>query len=123
VAAGIPYTIFGYKGKQVRDVISSSDVIAAIHAFYENPKPRGEVYNLGGGRSSNISILEAIELSQEITGRKLETHYQENHRTGDHIWYISDLRKFISHFPQWKITKNVQMIMEEIWENNKKRWC
>lgn len=123
VAAGIPYTIFGYKGKQVRDVISSSDVIAAIHAFYENPKPRGEVYNLGGGRSSNISILEAIELSQEITGRKLQTHYQENHRTGDHIWYISDLTKFISHFPQWKITKNVQMIMEEIWENNKKRWC
>jgi CDP-paratose 2-epimerase len=119
---GTVYTIFGYKGKQVRDVISSSDVIAAIHAFYENPQPGGEVYNLGGGRASNVSLLEAIDLAQEITGKKLNYDYRENHRTGDHIWYISDLKKFTSHYPQWKITKNVRMIMEEIWEKNKNRW-
>lgn len=119
---GTTYTIFGYKGKQVRDVISSSDVTAAIHAFYENPKPGGEVYNLGGGRASNVSLLEAIELAQEITGEKLNYDYRENHRTGDHIWYISDLKKFTSHYPQWKITKNVRTIMEEIWDKNKNHW-
>ncbi len=122
VMTGAAYTILGYKGKQVRDIIASTDVIAAMHAFYGNPRHGGVVYNLGGGRLSNISILEAIDLAQEITGKKLEYTYQENHRSGDHIWYISDLGKFTSHYPEWKVTKNVRIIMEEIYEENKKRW-
>jgi len=119
---GIPYTIFGYKGKQVRDVISSSDVVSAINAFFENPRAGGEVHNLGGGRSSNVSLLEAIEMAQKITGKELKFRYHETPRLGDHIWYISDLTKFSSHFPRWKIRKTVVDIMEEIWERNKKRW-
>lgn len=114
LTTGTTYTIFGYKGKQVRDVIAASDVVAAIHAVYENPKVRGEVYNLGGGRFSNISILEAIDLAQEITGKKLQYYYREKHRIGDHIWYVTNLSKFTSHYPNWKITKNIRMIMEEI---------
>ncbi|NLX90888.1 MAG: NAD-dependent epimerase/dehydratase family protein [Firmicutes bacterium] len=116
---GEPYIIYGYKGKQVRDVISASDVISAFHAFYQNPGSCGEVYNLGGGRFSNISVLEAIELAQEITGKELHYSYSEKPRLGDHIWYISDLSKFISHYPAWKPTKNVRTIMQEIYEEHK----
>ncbi|WP_339062213.1 NAD-dependent epimerase/dehydratase family protein [Tepidibacillus marianensis] len=119
VMKGTPYTIFGYKGKQVRDVIASSDVISAFHTFFQNPRQGGEVYNLGGGRYSNISMLEAIELAQEITGKKLNYTYHEHHRAGDHIWYISDLSKFSSHYPEWKITKDIRMIMEEIYEESR----
>lgn len=117
------YTIIGYKGKQVRDVIDSRDVVSAIHAFYQNPKFGGEVYNLGGGRVSNVSILEAVEMAQEITGNQLHYSYHEKHRIGDHIWYVSDLNKFSSQYPEWKITKTVPLIMNEIYEKNKKRWC
>ena len=123
VMTGCVYTVLGYKGKQVRDVIASTDVISAMDAFYQNPREGGEVYNLGGGRPSNISMLEAIDLAQEITGKKLDHTYQEKHRSGDHIWYISDLKKVTSHYPKWKVTKNVRMIMEEIYEENKTRWC
>jgi len=119
---GTPYTIFGYKGKQVRDVISSSDVVAAIDAFFKNPRPGGEVYNLGGGRASNISVIEAVEIAQEITRKKINCLYNDQHRTGDHIWYISDTQKFSSHYPEWRITKNVRVIMEEIFAENKNRW-
>ena len=122
VMTNTPYTIIGYKGKQVRDVIDSSDVVSAFHAFYENPRPGGEVYNLGGGRESNISILEAITLAEKITSKKLDYTYQDKPRAGDHIWYISDLTKFKSHYPNWKLQKNIQMIMEEIYEQNKERW-
>lgn len=117
-----PYTIFGYKGKQVRDVIDSQDVVSAFHAFFENPKSGGAVYNLGGGRHSNISILEAITLAEKITSKKLNYTYQDTPRAGDHIWYISDLTKFQSDYPNWKQQKDVELIMEEIFDQNKKRW-
>lgn len=118
---GTPYTIFGYRGKQVRDNIHSSDLIAAFYEFYINPGI-GEVYNIGGGRESNCSMLEAIELCQEITGRELNYSYTEDNRSGDHIWYISDLSKFKAKYPDWSITYNVQQILREIYEHNIERW-
>jgi CDP-paratose 2-epimerase len=117
-----PYTIFGYKGKQVRDVIHASDVIAAFHTFFQNPKRGGEVYNLGGGRDSNISILEAIELAQQITGNKLNYTYSDQSRTGDHIWYVTDTARFRNHYPNWNIQIPVPQIMEQIYFENKHRW-
>ncbi|CAN7710913.1 NAD-dependent epimerase/dehydratase family protein [Paenibacillus sp. LjRoot153] len=120
---GTPYTIFGYGGKQVRDVIHASDVIAAFHAFYTNPRRGGEVYNLGGGRDSNVSMLEAIQLSQEITGREFVYTYSDVARAGDHQWYVSDLAKFKAHFPEWKQAYNhIELIMKGIYEENKDRW-
>ncbi|OCT11014.1 NAD-dependent epimerase [Paenibacillus pectinilyticus] len=120
---GTPYTIFGYEGKQVRDVIHSSDVISAFHAFYTNPRRGGEVYNLGGGRDSNVSMLEAIQISQEITGREFNYTYSDVARAGDHQWYVSDMAKFKAHFPEWKQAYNhIQMILEGIFEENKDRW-
>lgn len=111
--AGKPYTVFGYKGKQVRDNIHSYDVIQAFEAFRQNPRP-GEVYNLGGGRSNSISILETFDLVSEMVGKPMVWEYSENHRIGDHICYISDLRKLQSHFPQWQITRSLRDILEEI---------
>ncbi|WNR43765.1 NAD-dependent epimerase/dehydratase family protein [Paenibacillus roseipurpureus] len=120
---GTPYTIFGYEGKQVRDVIHSSDVISAFHAFYLNPRRGGEVYNLGGGRDSNVSMLEAIQLSQEITGREFVYTYSDTARAGDHQWYVSDLAKFKAHYPEWQQAYNhIRLIMEGIYEENKDRW-
>src|SRR5437867_2457365 len=95
---GAPYTVFGYKGKQVRDNIHSADLIRAFAAFYRAPR-RGEVYNIGGGRASNCSMIEAIDLAQAITGRELDWTYREESRIGDHIWWISDLSRFQSHYP------------------------
>ncbi|KEQ26346.1 NAD-dependent epimerase/dehydratase family protein [Paenibacillus tyrfis] len=117
-----PYTIFGYKGKQVRDIIHASDVISAFHEFFQNPKRGGEVYNLGGGRDSNISILEAIEMVRQITGKKLSFSYCDQPRTGDHIWYITDTSKFRKHYPNWSIQTPVAQIMELIYNENKDRW-
>lgn len=122
VMTGRSYTIFGYKGKQVRDIIHSSDVIAAFHAFFENPKRGGEVYNLGGGRDSNISILEAIAFAEQITDQKLTYEYSEQSRIGDHIWYITDMAKFKRDYPDWKIRIPVQQMMEQIYLENKNRW-
>lgn len=112
---GKAYTIYGYDGKQVRDVIHSYDVVRAFDVFLANPRC-GEVYNLGGGRSNNLSVLEAIELAQTISGRRLETRYEPKSRVGDHIWWISSNEKFISHFPDWGITRNLFDIAEEIAE-------
>lgn len=117
-----PYTIFGYRGKQVRDNIHSSDLITAFYEFYINPGV-GEVYNMGGGRESNCSMLEAIELCEQITGRKLNYSYTEDNRSGDHIWYISDLSKFKAKYPDWSITYNVPQILREIYEHNIERWA
>ncbi|MFB6366741.1 NAD-dependent epimerase/dehydratase family protein [Paenibacillus elgii] len=117
-----PYTIFGYKGKQVRDIIHASDVVAAFHAFFQQPKRGGEVYNLGGGRDSNISILETIEWVQHITGKKLNYSYCDQPRTGDHIWYISDTSKFRKYYPNWSIQIPATQIMELIYDENKDRW-
>ncbi|MCE6988943.1 NAD-dependent epimerase/dehydratase family protein [Dyadobacter sp. CY323] len=97
---GNHYTIFGYKGKQVRDNIHSHDLVNMFWHFYQNPRP-GEVYNAGGGRFANCSMLEAIALCEQITGNKLSYSYSDTNRVGDHIWYVSDLTKFKSHYPDW----------------------
>jgi len=99
--SGRKYRIFGYKGKQVRDNLHSFDLVNGIAHFIRAPRA-GEVYNIGGSRHSNCSILEAIDLCQEINGRKLDWQYEETNRVGDHIWWISDVRKFQSHYPDWK---------------------
>jgi CDP-paratose 2-epimerase len=118
---GTPYTVFGYQGKQVRDNIHSSDLISAFYEFYKAPGV-GEVYNIGGGRESNCSMLEAIELCQEITGKEFNSTYTEDNRSGDHIWYISDLSKFKQKYPDWSIAYNVPRILNEIYEKNVERW-
>ena len=109
-----PYTIFGYKGKQVRDNIHSLDLIRMFDAYYSSPLPGGKVYNAGGGRFSNASMLESIELCEQISGNKLSYEYSEVNRKGDHIWYISDLSKFCADFPEWRQEYNVSAILEEI---------
>ena len=116
-----PYTVFGYKGKQVRDNIHSLDMVNAFHAFYKNPRS-GEVYNMGGGKYANCSMIEAIELCEKISGEKMQWHYSEQNRIGDHIWYISSLAKFERHFPEWKITFQVEEILKDIYEKNHQRW-
>lgn len=110
---GKSYTIFGYKGKQVRDQIHSYDVIQAFEQFARNPKP-GEVYNLGGGRNNAASILECIQLIEDISGCRVNYGYQEQNRTGDHICYMSDLRKLMGHYPDWSITRPLPQIIEEM---------
>ncbi len=116
--SGQPYTVFGYKGKQVRDNIHSYDVIRAIEEFAQNPRP-GEVYNLGGGRQNSVSMLEAIALVEELTGRKIRWTYQEQARKGDHICYISNLRKWKSHHPGWQITRDLKAILKEMIEGER----
>ena len=118
---GTPYTVFGYKGKQVRDNIHSADLISAFWEFYKAPRI-GEVYNIGGGRTSNCSMLEAIELCEQIAGRALSWRYSEENRIGDHIWWISDISKFQSHYPGWTLEYDVPKILQEIYEWNKERW-
>lgn len=111
---GRPYRVFGYKGKQVRDNIHSFDLVEAFAEFIRAPRV-GEVYNIGGSRHSNCSMLEAIQLCEEISGRKLSWSYEENNRIGDHIWWISDVRKFQSHYPQWQFRYGLKEILEEIY--------
>jgi CDP-paratose 2-epimerase len=113
--SGETYTIHGYKGKQVRDNIHSFDVVCAVEEFCKAPRP-GEVYNLGGGRANSISILEAIAQIEAMTGRKIRTVYSEKARVGDHICYISDLRKFRGHYPAWSVTRDLEAILKEIVE-------
>src|SRR4051812_10433986 len=120
-ATGTPYTVFGYRRKQVRDNIHSNDLIRAFHAFYENPRS-GEVYNMGGGRYSNCSMVEAIDLCEQIAGTPLNWTYKENNRQGDHIWWISDLARFKSHYPDWKQQYDVPGILTEIYDKNVERW-
>jgi CDP-paratose 2-epimerase len=110
---GGEYRVYGYKGKQVRDNIHSWDVIQAFEAFRHAPRP-GEVYNLGGGRANSTSILEAFDLIEELTGRKIRWKYIDTPRVGDHICYISNLGKLESHFPHWKITISLKEIIQEI---------
>ncbi len=96
----IPYTIFGYGGKQVRDNIHANDLVSAFWHFFQSPRS-GEVYNIGGGRQSNCSVIEAIRLCENLTGRAMTVNYDAQHRSGDHIWWISDTRRFSAHYPQW----------------------
>jgi CDP-paratose 2-epimerase len=121
-ATGVPYTIFGHKGKQVRDNIHSSDLVSAFYEFYKSPRI-GEVYNIGGGRKSNCSMHEAIKICQRITGKELKYEYEEESRKGDHIWYVSDISKFKKHYMNWDIKYSVEEILNEIYEKNKKRWA
>jgi CDP-paratose 2-epimerase len=111
--AGETYTVIGYKGKQVRDQIHSADVIAAFTEFARDPRP-GEVYNLGGGRQNSASILECIEKIEGLLGARVSWKYVEPPRSGDHICYISDLTKFQSHYPNWKIRLSLDEILEKI---------
>lgn len=113
---GRKYTIFGYKGKQVRDQIHSEDVVRAMLAYCENPRP-GEVYNLGGGRSNSASVLECIDIIEQISGHRLSFTYDDTARKGDHICYISNLSKMTDHFPGWGITRSLESICEEMWES------
>ncbi len=120
-ATGAPYNVFGYHGKQVRDNIHSADLIQAFDHFFRAPRI-AEVYNMGGSRFSNCSMLEAIHLCEEITGRDMNWTYQEANRMGDHIWWISDVTRFRTHYPDWKLTYNVPRILQEIFEANAERW-
>jgi CDP-paratose 2-epimerase len=116
-----PYKVFGYKGKQVRDNIHSHDLVNAFYHFFQNPKI-GEVYNIGGGRYSNCSMLEAIELCETISDRQLQWSYSEFNRKGDHIWWISNIDKFKAHYPNWELKYGISDILEEIYINRVLEW-
>jgi CDP-paratose 2-epimerase len=118
---GTPYTVFGYAGKQVRDNIHSADLIAAFAAFHKAPRAAA-VYNIGGGRASNCSMLEAIEVCQRIAGRELSWEMGEEPRIGDHRWWISDLAPFQADYPDWKLRFGVEEILGEMYEQNLERW-
>lgn len=111
---GEPYTVLGYKGKQVRDNIHSYDLVNAIYHLYLKPRV-GEVYNIGGGRFSNCSVLEAIGLCEEIAGKTSDWTCSESNRSGDHVWWISDVGKFRSHYPDWDLEYDVPDILEQIY--------
>src|SRR5438552_5104459 len=111
--SGRPYRVFGYKGKQVRDNIHSFDLVSAFEEFIRAPRS-GEVYNIGGSRHSNCSLLEAIDLCEEISGRKLKWSYEETNRIGDHIWWISNVRKFQQHYPAWQFRYGLREVLEDI---------
>ena len=113
---GDKYTVFGYQGKQVRDNIHSWDLVNMFWHFYQNPR-QGEVYNAGGGRHSNCSMAEAIEMCEAITGKPMNYEYSEANRIGDHIWWISDVSKFKSHYPEWNWKYNINDILTQIYEN------
>ncbi len=107
------YTVIGYGGKQVRDTLHSHDLVRAFWAFFERPRS-GEVYNVGGGRDSSCSVLEAIDTCQRVVGRPLRWTYEERCRKGDHVWWISDCGKLRRHFPHWSITRTVEEIIQEM---------
>ena len=110
---GTPYTVFGYDGRQVRDNIHASDLVEAFWCYFQKPVP-GEVFNIGGGRHSNCSMLEAIALAQELTGRKMNVSYDAENRVGDHKWWISDVRRFQSMYPAWQYRYDVPAIIADI---------
>ncbi|TWT90239.1 CDP-paratose 2-epimerase [Pseudobythopirellula maris] len=122
VVTGAPYTVFGYNGKQVRDNIHSADLIRAFDCFFRAPRS-GAVYNIGGGRDSNCSMLEAIDLCEQIAGRPLARSYRDENRAGDHIWYVSDLSRFRGDYPDWRLEHDVPSILAEIYEANAERWA
>ena len=115
---GKHYTVFGYKGKQVRDNIHAFDLVNMFYHFYLDPK-QGEVYNAGGSRHSNCSMKEAIFMCEKITGNKMNYSYAEDNRIGDHIWYISDVSKFKKHYPNWNYNYNLNDILEQIYNQHK----
>ena len=121
LVTGRKYKIFGYKGKQVRDNIHSHDLVEAFHHVYIDPR-RGEVYNMGGSRFANISILETIDLCEKLSGGlRLECEYVDQSRTGDHIWWISDVSKFKAHYPGWDYKYNIEDTLKEIYTVQKEQ--
>jgi CDP-paratose 2-epimerase len=118
---GKPYTVFGYKGKQVRDNIHSHDLVSAFWHFFEAPKTGGSVYNMGGSRHSNCSMIEAIQVIEELTGKKLNFKLTDQARAGDHIWWISDVRKFQKDYPGWSYQYDLRTILKEIVDATQER--
>jgi CDP-paratose 2-epimerase len=116
-----PYTVYGYKGKQVRDAIHSADLIAAFEQFFRAPRS-GAVYNIGGGRTSNCSVLEAIATAERIADVPMEWSYDDTNRVGDHIWWIGDNARFEADYPEWSLRYDVELILKEIYEANVERW-
>ena len=116
----VPYTIFGYKGKQVRDNIHSYDLVNMFWYYYQNPR-MGEAYNAGGGRHANCSMIEAIDWCEKITGNKIQYVYSETNRIGDHIWYISDVSKFKTHYPHWNWKFDLENTLVEMYDAMLKR--
>jgi CDP-paratose 2-epimerase len=110
---GQPYTVLGYKGKQVRDNIHAADLVSALWHFFRKPRV-AEVYNIGGGRHSQCSMLEAIAICERLTGRPMNWRYSEDNRVGDHIWWVSDVRKFQSHYPEWRYRYDLEGLIGEI---------
>jgi CDP-paratose 2-epimerase len=121
VATGRKYRVFGYKGKQVRDNIHCADLVAAFAAVAAAPRS-GEVYNIGGGRAANCSMLEAIARAERICGRRLDWDYVEEARIGDHIWWISDTSRFQCHYPGWRVERGIEETLAEIHDANRERW-
>lgn len=119
--SGQPYTIYGYAGKQVRDNIHSADVVAAFEAFHAAPQ-LGAVYNLGGGRTNNCSVLEAIELCERVSGRPISWTLSTEARQGDHRWWISDMSAFHRDYPRWNLSYGLESIVQEIYVDNVERW-
>lgn len=120
VVAGRPYTVFGYKAKQVRDNIHSHDLVRAFWHVFEAPRA-GEVYNIGGGRYANCSMREAIDLMERLAGRPLQWRYADASRAGDHIWWVSDIRRFMQHYPDWRIDYDLDRTAREIVEAQQAR--
>jgi len=121
-ATGRHYTVYGYKGKQVRDNIHARDLVAAFWHVFRSPRS-GEVYNIGGGRHANCSMLEAIGVCERLTGRPMSWSYEEVNRVGDHLWWISDIRKFQTHYPTWQLTYDIRAILEEIQDGLRERFA
>jgi CDP-paratose 2-epimerase len=117
---GNNYTVFGYKGKQVRDNIHSNDLVNAFWHFFEEPRV-AEIYNIGGGRYANCSMLEAITMAEEITSRKFNWTYSDAHRVGDHMWWVSDTSRFENHYPEWQIKHGIKEIMRAVIEGQSER--
>jgi CDP-paratose 2-epimerase len=118
---GEPYTVFGYAGKQVRDNIHSADLVSAFEAFHRAPRPAA-VYNIGGGRASNCSMIEAIAMCESIAGRELDWKLSDHNRIGDHRWWISDLEPFRCDYPDWDITYDIGAVLREIHDHNAELW-
>lgn len=118
---GRPYTIYGYKGKQVRDNIHSSDLVQAIWEFANAPRS-ARVYNIGGGRFANCSMLEAIQMCEQVAGRRLDVTYSDENRRGDHIWWISDISSFQADYPNYRLQYDIAATLEDIHESGRQRW-
>jgi CDP-paratose 2-epimerase len=119
---GREYRILGHKGKQVRDILHCADLVAAFVAFHRAPRA-GAVYNMGGSRFSHCSLLEAVTLCEELTGRHMKASYVATPRVGDHIWWVSDVTRFQADYPEWQVTRNVRDILAEILEYHRARWA